>query len=87
VRFFMNRGASHGASPGRVLAVVCRRGGISGDEVGSIAVHPNGTTFDVRAEVARSFEDRASRTDRRDPGTRIRRDRGPLPPGRGPERR
>jgi ATP-dependent RNA helicase DeaD len=87
VRFFMNRGASHGASPGRVLAVVCRRGGISGDDVGSIAVHPNGTTFDVRAEVARGFEDRAGRPDRRDPGTRIRRDRGPAPADRPHGRR
>lgn len=86
VRFFLNRGASHGASPGRVLATVCRRGGISGDDVGSIAVHPNGTTFDVRAEVCEVFEERASRPDRRDPGTRIRRDRGPAGPG-GPHRR
>ena len=81
VRFFINWGENQGASPGRVLATVCRRGDVSGGEVGSIAVHPNASTFDVHSNVAERFEELASRRDRRDPKTMIRRDRGPRPSG------
>lgn len=77
VRFFMNFGKNQGASPGRLLAAVCRRGKVSGSEIGSIAIHPNASTFDVSAAVAENFERLASRRDARDPKTHIRRDRGP----------
>ncbi len=75
VRFFMNRGSNQGATPGRVLAAVCRRGQVSGADVGSIAVHPNATTFDVAADIAERFERLVEQRDPRDPQTRIRRDR------------
>jgi ATP-dependent RNA helicase DeaD len=89
VRFFLNRGANQGATPARILATVCRRGEVSGRDVGSIAIHPNASTFDVHADVAERFEDLASRRDSRDPQTLIRRDRGPAGPRRddGPRRR
>jgi ATP-dependent RNA helicase DeaD len=77
VRFFVNWGVNQGASPGRVLAAICRRGAVTGADVGSIAVHPNASTFDVRAEVVERFERLAQRRDPRDPRTLIRRDRGP----------
>lgn len=82
----MNRGRLQGATPSRVLAAVCRRGQVQGADVGSIAIHPNACTFDVRAEVAAEFERHAGRRDPRDRNTMIRRDRGPLPGPRAPRR-
>lgn len=89
VRFFMNYGANQGATAGRVLASVCRRGEVPGEAVGSISIHPNATTFDISAELAEDFEARVSQRDPRDPQTFIRRDRGPTggPGGGGGRRR
>ena len=88
VRFFMSQGANQGVTPGRLLAAVCRRGEVTGDDVGSIAIHPNASTFDIRAEVAERFEVCAGRRDPRDPQVVIRRDRGPAgPPARRRRRR
>jgi hypothetical protein len=88
VRFFINRGANQGATPNRILATVCRRGQVDGASIGSIAIHPNASTFDVRADVARQFERMAGRRDARDAQFVIRRDRGPRPGPRpaGPRR-
>jgi ATP-dependent RNA helicase DeaD len=83
VRFFMNYGLNQGANPSRILAAVCRRGEVTGSDVGSIAIHPNATTFDVRREVAEHFERLAARRDPRDRQTLIRRDRGPQTGARG----
>ena len=80
VRFFVNWGSNQGANPRRILAAVCRRGQVDGSDIGSIAIHPNASTFDVRADVAEEFERLAALRDERDPKTRIRRDRG-LPSG------
>jgi ATP-dependent RNA helicase DeaD len=77
VRFFVNWGVNQGATPGRLLAALCRRGQVKGGDIGSIAIHPNASTFDVRASLAESFERLAGRRDPRDPRTLIRRDRGP----------
>ena len=79
VRFFINRGVKQGATAGRILAELCRRGKVSGRDIGSIAIHPNASTFDVRVEVSVQFEENAGRRDTRDPNTLIRRDRGPMP--------
>ena len=81
VRFFINWGALKGANPSKVLAQVCRRGGVEGADIGAISIHPNATTFDVREEVAREFEKNAGQRDERNPSTIIRRDRGPAPGG------
>ena len=77
MRFFINWGANQGANPSRVLAAICRRGEIDGTAIGSIAIHPNATTFDVQADMAQHFEYLAGRRDPRDPQVRIRLDRGP----------
>ncbi len=74
-RFFINWGREHGAIPKRILAHVCRRGGIEGKDVGAIRISDRMTTFDVKNHVARSFEERASERDRRDPHLRIERAR------------
>jgi ATP-dependent RNA helicase DeaD len=77
VRFFVNWGENQGATPGRILATICRRGEVNGDSIGSIAIHPNAATFDVQEDVARRFEFLAGRRDPRDPQIVIRPDRGP----------
>jgi hypothetical protein len=81
VRFFVNYGLNQGATAGRLLAALCRRGEVTGDKIGSIAIHPNASTFDVSSEVAEKFEMYAGRRDARDPQSMIRRDRGPGQPG------
>ena len=86
VRFFVNWGRNQGATPNRLLAAICRRGQVEGTMIGSIAIHPNASTFDVRPDVAESFERLAGRPDERDPQTWIRRDRGPSHEGRGDDR-
>jgi hypothetical protein len=82
VRFFVNWGVNQGANPSRLLAAICRRGEVQGSDVGSIAIHPNASTFDVSTAVAERFERLAARRDPRDPRTQIRRDRGPMGPRR-----
>ena len=82
VRFFINWGAKQGANPARLLAAICRRGRVNGSDIGSIAIHPNASTFDVRSAVAEEFERNAGRKDSRDPNVVIRPDRGPRPEGR-----
>ncbi|MAF66781.1 MAG: hypothetical protein CMJ84_14125 [Planctomycetes bacterium] len=76
-RFFINWGLNQGATPSRLLAAICRRGEVTGADIGSIAVHPNASTFDVNSAVAERFEHLAGRRDPRDPKTHIRPDRNP----------
>jgi ATP-dependent RNA helicase DeaD len=75
VRFRINWGTRDGADPRRILAHVCRRGGIDGRLIGAIDVHVAMTTFGVAAEAAAEFERRALRPDRREPHLIISRDR------------
>ncbi len=77
VRFFINYGLNQGATPGRLLASLCRRGEVEGHMIGAIAIHPNASTFDVDGSVAARFEELTARRDPRDTQTFIRRDRGP----------
>ena len=73
-RFFINWGAQYGATPGRLMAVICRRGDISSRDVGSIDMGPRGSTFEIADPVSESFEQNSSRPDTRDPLQKIRRD-------------
>jgi ATP-dependent RNA helicase DeaD len=72
VSFVINWGSQQGANPKRLLAHICRRGGITGDRIGSIDVAPRGATFEVDRAVARAFATRARTPDRRDPHLIIR---------------
>ncbi len=65
--FTINWGFRKGASPQRLLALVCRRGGISGRFVGAIDVGPHASTFEVASPVAPAFESKARNPDARDP--------------------
>jgi len=74
-RFRINWGSRDGADPRRVMAHVCRRGGIDSDAVGQIRVQFAFSTFEIAAPVADMFERSARRPDRRDPHLVIVRDR------------
>ncbi len=72
-RFEMNWGHRGGATPQRVLAVLCRRGDVSSRAIGTIDIDRDRTTFEVAREISRDFELSAGRPDDRDPGLAIRR--------------
>lgn len=67
VRFRINWGARGGANPRRILAHVCRRGGVDNRQVGSISMHTTWSTFEVSQQVADDFARRVQRRDKRDP--------------------
>ena len=71
LRFYINWGERRGATVPRLLSHVCRRGGISGKQVGAIDIQAQGATFEVATDVARGFEVKVRDTDERDPGLRI----------------
>jgi ATP-dependent RNA helicase DeaD len=67
VRFRINWGARGGANPRRILAHVCRRGGVDNRQVGSISMSTTSSTFEVAQDVADEFARRVQRRDKRDP--------------------
>ncbi|HHH28328.1 MAG TPA: DEAD/DEAH box helicase [Polyangiaceae bacterium] len=70
-RFYVTWGRRRGASPKRVLALMCRRGDIAGGDVGRIAVGDHATVVEVAAHVAVDFAERAGARDPRDPHVMI----------------
>ena len=72
-RFHINWGSNAGANPKRLLAHVCRRGGLEGHQIGKIRLQPHFSTFDIAPAIAEEFEARVRGRDRRDPHLRIRR--------------
>lgn len=70
--FEVNWGSGEGATPQRLLAMVCRRGGIEKADVGSIRVSKRSSRVDVAAPVAARFARACARPDRRDRHVRIR---------------
>ena len=71
-KFAINWGRQQGANAGRILALICRRGGIQSSEVGAIRLGPSSSTFEIADHVASGFADKARQFDPRDPGIRIR---------------
>ncbi len=65
-------GEIHGADPRRMLAMLCRRGGIVSSDIGAIDVGRTSTLVQVSESVADRFLDAASRPDPRDPKIAIR---------------
>jgi ATP-dependent RNA helicase DeaD len=78
-RFHVTWGERQGATPHRLLAMLCKRGGVRGRDIGAIAIEPNFSFVDVALEVAPRFAEAAAKPDRRDPHVRISPDRGPTP--------
>lgn len=71
VPFRVTWGSVHGADPRRLLALVCRRGGIRGGDVGIIDVGEIDSRVEVASEVAEEFAVAARRPDPRDRRVRI----------------
>ncbi len=62
----------HGADARRVLAMVCRRGGIESSDVGAIRIGRVATMIEVQRGVAERFAKAAGKVDKRDPRIVIR---------------
>lgn len=71
--FQMSWGSTQGAEIKRVLALVCRRGQVSGGDVGKIVIGPHSSRVEIAQEKAQAFERAISRPDPRDPHIRFRR--------------
>jgi ATP-dependent RNA helicase DeaD len=73
--FEMNYGLRAGATPQRVLAILCRRGDVSSREIGAIQIDTSHTSFEVAREASSHFQYCAGQPDERDPRLVIRRAR------------
>ncbi len=82
VTFQVSWGEEKGADPRRLLAILCRKGDVASQDIGSIRVQARSSAVDVHASVAEKFEKNASRPDHRDPHVRVRRWAQPAPAGR-----
>ncbi|MDX2436079.1 MAG: DEAD/DEAH box helicase [Acidobacteriota bacterium] len=78
-RFQVSWGRNHGADPRRMLAVVCRRGGISSSDVGAITIGGHSSMVEVNPKLAQAFSRSASRPDPRDPRVKFREWQDPKP--------
>jgi ATP-dependent RNA helicase DeaD len=70
--FQVSWGGQHGADARRLLAILCRRGDITSNEIGAIRVGPTSSTVAVRSEAAAHFLANAQKPDPRDPRVRVR---------------
>jgi ATP-dependent RNA helicase DeaD len=71
VPFRVTWGAEHGADARRLLALVCRRGNVRGNDIGAIRVARTYSVVEVAETVAAAFEAAALAPDPRDPRVRI----------------
>jgi ATP-dependent RNA helicase DeaD len=67
VSFNVSCGRLHGADPGRLVAMLCRRGKIKGRDLGAIRVGAKSSEVEVAEEVAAGFARAASAPDPRNP--------------------
>jgi ATP-dependent RNA helicase DeaD len=86
VPFRVSWGESHGADARRLLAMLCRRGGISGGDVGAIRIGRTDSTIEVASEVAEAFASATSEPDPRNPRVRVERGSAARPVHAGSER-
>ena len=73
VWFRLLLGRERKADPRWILPLLCRRGGITRDEIGKIQVLPRETRFEVARAAATRFAEAAGRPDARMPDARIER--------------
>jgi ATP-dependent RNA helicase DeaD len=71
VFFRVNLGAKDKAEPGWLLPLICRRGGVTRNEVGAIRVGPSFTEFQIAGDAAQDFALAAARPDPRAPHVAI----------------
>jgi ATP-dependent RNA helicase DeaD len=81
VMFRVNIGRNQKAEPGWLLPLICRRGGITRHEVGSIRVGPLASDFEIAGDAAEDFALASSQPDPRAPHVRIQR-LGDAPPAK-----
>jgi ATP-dependent RNA helicase DeaD len=89
VVFRINLGADRKAEPSWLLPLICRRGGVTRNEVGAIRIGPSSSEFQIAGDAARDFALAASRPDPRAPHVFIEpiQMRGPRPvAGKAPHR-
>jgi ATP-dependent RNA helicase DeaD len=71
VPFRINWGERSGADPRRLLALVCRRGGIKSCQIGTIRIGPTASVVEVAEAAAPDFARSVKKPDSRDPRIRI----------------
>jgi ATP-dependent RNA helicase DeaD len=74
IDFRVSWGQEGGADARRMLAMICRRGGIRGSDVGAIRIDQHSAIVGVDSAVAAAFERAVSKTDHREPHIQIRRE-------------
>jgi ATP-dependent RNA helicase DeaD len=79
VWFRVGLGREKKADPKWLLPLLCRRGGVTRDEIGKIVVEERQTRFEVAREAAERFRVAAAKVDPRAPHVRIDAWKGPLP--------
>ena len=70
--FQVSWGSRAGADPGRLLAVVCRRGGVKGQDIGAIRIGENSSMVEVASHRADAFARAAQKPDTMSPRVGIR---------------
>jgi ATP-dependent RNA helicase DeaD len=86
VAFRVSWGARNGADPRRMLALVCRRGNVRGQDIGAIRIEHGFSLVNVAGSVAQAFESSAAEPDPREPRVVIRRDVHPSARAAGQEK-
>jgi ATP-dependent RNA helicase DeaD len=79
VWFRIGMGREKNADPKWILPLLCRRGGVTRDEIGKIVVEERQTRFEVARAAAERFQAAAAKPDPRAPGVRIDPWKGPPP--------
>ena len=72
VPFHVTWGDEQGADARRLVAMLCRRGGIRSSDIGAIRVNRKFSSVEVAARVSEGFRDATSAPDLRDPNVVIR---------------
>jgi ATP-dependent RNA helicase DeaD len=86
VIFRVNLGRDAKAEPGWLLPLICRRGGVTRREVGSIRVGPSSSTFEIAFDAAQDFALAAGEPDPRAPHVTIEPVLQQSPPEHAPRR-
>jgi ATP-dependent RNA helicase DeaD len=71
VPFRVTWGGRHGADARRLLALICRRGGINSDQVGAIHIGDRMSTVEVASPASPAFARQVKQPDARDPRIQI----------------
>jgi ATP-dependent RNA helicase DeaD len=88
IMFRVNLCAKDNADPRWLLPLICRRGGVTRQEVGAIRIGPHETTFEIAGSAARDYAQAAAQVDPRAPAVQITRADAPVgPASAGPKRR